>query len=618
MDRLKNLEAKGQLELISGGYYEPILSVVSDDDKLAQLKLMNEFIGKKFKKTPQGVWVSERIWEPHLAGIINVAGLKYTFLDDTHFRYAGLAKNEFFGYYITEEALKPIFVFPISKTLRYKIPFSRVEETIGLLKSFLCHNEDILVTLFDDGEKFGLWPHTYDWVYKKGWLNNFFSLLTKNFDSIETIFAHEAITRFKPQGIVYLPCSSYEEMTEWVLEPEGFSKYELLKDYLKKNDNFGVFKDFIRGGFFRNFYRKYARLNYMHKRMLFLSRRLHNKTSPKDDKEMFKSLWRAQCNCGYWHGIFGGFYLGHIRAAIYENLIQAEKGFDKKYTKKPFIVERADIDLDGFQDTIVKNNRLICVISDRGGTILELSLKDKDFNLLNTITRQEESYHKRVKENTKKNIKDAVTIHEIIQSKEKDLDKYLIYDKYERLGLIDHVLEKNISLEKFNKQTNFWTLANEVYTVSIGKKKNGAVLSYSYQQEDLEFIKKISFTKKAKFDVEYIFNKNNLLQNYDFGVEFNLFLQSPQDIILVADGSRISGADYKTFKNISSLGIKDSYKGIDVRFSFDEADVFVMLLHSVSSSESGFEKSYQQMVILFINRINKESFNLCINLGKEV
>jgi len=28
-------------------------------------------------------------------------------------------------------------------------------------------------------------------------------------------------------------------------------------------------------------------------------------------------LWRAQCNCPYWHGVFGGLYLPHLRAAVY-------------------------------------------------------------------------------------------------------------------------------------------------------------------------------------------------------------------------------------------------------------------------------------------------------------
>ena len=209
---------------------------------------------------------------------INDCGLKYVFLDDTHFRYAGMNEKEFFGYYTTEESLRAIFVFPISKQLRYKIPFSQAHEAVELLKGF-AKSEDVLVTLFDDGEKFGMWPHTYDWVYKKGWLDNFFRLLMEAGDVIETITAGEAIAKFKSKGLVYLPTASYEEMGEWVLCPESFDNYQKLKEYVEHNENLRPAKDFVRGGFFRNFYSKYHRLNYMHKRMLFLSHKINSAPS---------------------------------------------------------------------------------------------------------------------------------------------------------------------------------------------------------------------------------------------------------------------------------------------------------------------------------------------------
>ena len=37
-----------------------------------------------------------------------------------------------------------------------------------------------------------------------------------------------------------------------------------------------------------------------------------------------RALFRGQCNCAYWHGVFGGVYLFHIRAANYANLLDAE------------------------------------------------------------------------------------------------------------------------------------------------------------------------------------------------------------------------------------------------------------------------------------------------------
>ena len=37
-----------------------------------------------------------------------------------------------------------------------------------------------------------------------------------------------------------------------------------------------------------------------------------------------RELYRAQCNCCYWHGLFGGLYLNYLRDAVYRHLIEAE------------------------------------------------------------------------------------------------------------------------------------------------------------------------------------------------------------------------------------------------------------------------------------------------------
>ena len=600
---LREMSKKGQIEIAGGGYYEPILPIISDKDKLAQIRLMNDFIKKEFGKTPNGMWLAERIWEPQLASIINKSNLKYTFLDDVHFRSAGVCDKELTGYYTTENDAKSIAVFPINKTLRFKIPFSRAEESVALIKSF-SKKEDVLVTLFDDGEKFGSWPWTYDWIYTKGWLKKFFSLLIKNNKSIETITASEALKKFRSKGLIYLPTSSYPEMDEWTMASQEFLYYKELKDRLKKYPDYGKLRNYLRAGFFRNFFVKYPRANYMHKKMLYLSENIHKKTNCKKDKEIFQDLYKAQCNCGYWHGLFGGFYYGNIRAAIYENLIKAEKELDKKYYKNSLIVQKADFDFDGLPEIIVKNKHLISSFSARGGTLLELSYKDKNFNLLNTITRQEESYHNKIKDSNKK------------KKKDKRIKKgELIYDKYERLGLVDHLLDKKITLDNFNKQQKFKTLSGDVYELDVDKivgtghcpvptagefRKKSVDLNYKYKSNNLEFTKKITINKNAEIKVEYNFTKNDLLKKYNFGTEFNIFFESPRYVKFYSEEKELALNKKSRLRKIKKLKIADNFKGIYLQFDFDEADVFIIPIYSIANSQDGPEKVFQEASVLFI------------------
>lgn len=622
LDILKSMIKRGQVEMIGGGYYEPILPLISDEDKFSQIALMNNFIKKEFGVLPQGLWAAERVWEPYLAKILAESGVKFVFLDDTHFRYGGLKEKEFFGYYTTEEQAMPVHVFPISKTLRYKIPFSQPEEAIGILNGFKRDDRDVLITFFDDGEKFGLWPHTFDWVYNKGWLKKFLSLLERS-DIIETVTPSDAIKVFASKGIIYLPTASYEEMGEWVLEPDAYSSYEGLKAFLKSNNKFDEYNDFIRGGFFRNFCRKYSRLNYMHKRMLSVSRKINAKANPIKDKPAFVSLWKAQTNCGYWHGVFGGFYLGHIRGAIFENLIHAENALDKKYNKKEVTLEEEDIDLDGFNEVLLKNKQIMCCFSPFGGTLLELSLRDPAINLLNTITRRQESYHAKITKNNARveipadNKSDSInTIHNIVSQKGDNLDKFLIYDKCERLGLIDHLLDKNLTLHDFNLQNGVFPLNDNLYTLAIDKKEAGVGLSYSYEGEGLAFLKRINFSSFSGFDVSYKFKQKKSLNNYYFGIEFNLSLPSPNDVFKIEGKERYKINGGGQWNAAASFVIGDYYKKIKLDFKHDKADVFVMPVYSVSSSESGFEKVYQELSVLFISKEIKNDFRFSLRVGK--
>lgn len=611
MKTLKEMSAKKQLEIISGGYYEPILPVISDRDKFAQIRLMNDFIKKEFGKKPSGMWLAERVWEPQLARIINEANLKYTFLDDVHFRGAGIQEKELSGYYLTEDSAKSIAVFPINKTLRFKIPFSKVEEAIELLKSFSQNKKDTIVTLFDDGEKFGSWPWTYDWVYKKKWLEKFFKSLLQNNKTIETITASEALEKFNPnKNLVYFPTSSYREMDEWAMEPEEFFYYSKFKEYLKEYKNHSEsakFKNFTKAGFFRNFFRKYPRVNYMHKKMLYLSENIHKAETKQclvsaRNKNIFKNLYKAQCNCGYWHGLFGGFYFGNIRAAIYENLIKAEKELDKKLAKNSLIIEKADIDLDGLAETVVKNPHLICVFSKRGGTLLELGYKDRNFNLLNTITRKKELCHRKIKDGDKNKI---------------------VYDKYERLGLVDHLLSKKITASDFDEQKNFTTLSDTVYRLDIANVETrhclvSTTLNYEYNnKKDLKFTKKISLNKKAEIKAEYVFQKNNFLKKYNFGVEYNIFFQSLRDVKFCVEKGEANLKRKRVFKKINCLKINDYFKNIYLQFDFSEADVFVIPIYSIASSQAGLEKSFQQASILFIKKNEGNLFDLRCRINKK-
>jgi alpha-amylase/alpha-mannosidase (GH57 family) len=455
IQQLKSLVDSGQVELITGGFYEPILAVIPDQDKLDQIKKLSDFIIEQFGKVPVGMWLAERVWEQHIVKFISQAGVKYVIIDDTHFRYAGLTGEQLLGYYITEEQGFTVNIFPISKMLRYTIPFQPVEKTIDYLREIATEEGDRVIVYADDGEKFGVWPNTYKHVYDDGWLEEFFCALEENSDWINILHFSEVLDKIKPVGRIYLPNASYAEMMHWALPADAYLDYEKLEEHLKEEGMYEQYSRFFRGGFWRNFLVKYPEANNLHKKMLRVSERARKlQAKGKDVKSALEKIWRAQCNDPYWHGIFGGLYLTNLRSTAYRNLISAENELDKLERKKIIKYEFTDFDKDGKEELIVETpNFNVYINPNYGGQIFELDFKPAEFNITDVMTRKKEGYHEKIlqlsKEMNNPNNQGVASIHDMLTAKEEGLEKFLHYDWYKRGSLVDHFLGAGTTIENF-------------------------------------------------------------------------------------------------------------------------------------------------------------------------
>ena len=199
--QLRELAARGQIELVGGGYYEPILPAIPDVDKVAQLRKLADYLRQHFGSAPRGAWVAERVWEPTLPRPLAQAGVEYVVLDDTHFLAAGLQPWQLRGSFVTEEDGFPLRLVPSEKALRYSIPFQEPVETLRILREGI-NQPDSLFAMGDDCEKFGVWPGTYEHVFKNGWMERFLLALEGSQDWLETttvadyLRSHPAVGRW--------------------------------------------------------------------------------------------------------------------------------------------------------------------------------------------------------------------------------------------------------------------------------------------------------------------------------------------------------------------------------------------------------------------------------------
>ncbi len=576
---IREMSEAGIIEFLTSGYYEPVLSAIPSKDRRGQISMLSDYIQEKFSTVPLGLWLTERVWDDGIIPDVVASGIEYVLVDDYHFICAGFDRGELDGYYLTEWGGDRIAVFPISKELRYSIPFSMPEEALESLKGHSC------AVIFDDAEKFGLWPETYEWVYGKGWLEKFVDMVVTD-GGVETMHYRDYVREFKPLGVAYLPSASYYEMGEWCIKPESTLRLSEVAECVR--DRFGEQDTvrFVRGGVWKSFLVKYSESNHMHKRMLELS--LKQKKGWKFKKELYKS----QTNDVFWHGIFGGLYLPNLRDNFFKHIIECEN----MLKPQPGIVDLGDFNLDGLGEVKLISEGEIFVFSSLGGQMIEFDVRDRGFNFQNTLTRRREFYHNKMINGAAESGDGISTIHSLSKVMEESLRGVLIYDWYDRHSFIDHITGEDFSPESFYRCSfrEFGDFVNMPFEYGI--KENGVV-----------FIRDGGvYIMGDKYDtrVEKVFSSENGLSfllrintSYPWTLryvcEFNLHFADPKEVL-------VNGRPYSNLSSFTSdrVFLEDPIvnKVLEISFSVS-SEVYMFTVETVSQNERGFEKTAQGIAL---------------------
>ncbi|MEW5721468.1 MAG: alpha-amylase/4-alpha-glucanotransferase domain-containing protein [Thermodesulfobacteriota bacterium] len=628
LDLIGGLVDRGQVEMLSGGFFEPLLAEIPRKDALGQVEMMNEYLERRFGHRPTGFWLTERIWDPGLPAVLAGTGLEYTVVDDTHFYYAGLEPEEVFGYYVTEKAGHTLKILATPMVMRYMIPFKLVEDVIAHLRTWDEAGREVAV-YGDDGEKFGLWPGTHEWVIKKGWLEKFLGAVEDNSDWLRTTTPGEYAASAQPLGRLYMPQASYEEMTEWALPPRRGRALEEMIRTLKNENRWETWRPFVRGGVWDNFLVKYEESNRLHKKMLFLSERAGS------DREALEPVWRAQCNCAYWHGVFGGLYMGHLRRAVHENLVLAQERLNRA-AGGPIEVLRRDYDKDGFEEIFIEGPSLgLGLAPAAGGGLFEVCHLKKGLNLSDVLTRRLEAYHHKLVEAVASGRvaeEYVASIHDIVKVKEEGLERYLVYDDHTRLSLLDRffaaeVNPEDLSAGKAEEIGDFVRGRYETVRAGVSGDEAEVVLARSGRAggAELALTKTVRAGRAPVVSVEYAFENRGPEQfRAMYACEFNLTLFSDEDerrYILAPENGRRREA-YETGGEYGVTRLDFINGGDRLKATFGFSGRVTALFHpllTVSMSEDGFEKTYQGTALYFLRPLNlspgdKVSFTIHLEL----
>jgi len=617
LDRLAALAHRGQVEIVGGAFYEPVLAMLPRRDRIGQIVRYREWLERRLSVPVPGMWLAERVWDPGMVADLAAAGVEWTILDDTHFKAAGLPEDRLDRHWLTEGDGATLAVFPVSERLRYVIPFGAPEEAIDHLRFLARRRPGALAVFGDDGEKFGVWPDTHRTCFGEGWLERFFSLLEENASWVRMSLPSEVVRELPPAGPVWLPECSYREMTEWVLPPAAQRACVEARLNAAGDPRLAAAAPFLRGGTWRNFRHRYPEANEMYARAMAVSARLGELRDrvPDDDATLDRAtvaLYRGQCNCAHWHGAFGGIYLPHLRNAVYRELIGADVLLDALDPPPAGIrVTEGDLDFDGRPEVRVTTAALDAWFAPaRGGILYELDLRDRRHNLLATLDRRAEAYHAEVLAGpgVARSVVDAARP---ALFKETGLERLVREDPSRRKMFVDHFWDVDVDPAAVADATAMerGDFATGVYDhsvrrvddrVEVGLTRRGNAWGIPFT------LRKVATLRAAGGTIDVEYRLEGLPRGFrqHLAVELN-FAGMPA----AAPGRRFldpRGADLGDLglrldlPGAGGLRLVDDWLGIEARVEVqgERLGIWAFPIRTVSQSEGGFEGVHQSVVVM--------------------
>ena len=391
IDVLAEMVKRRQIELLGGGYYEPIFSLISKTDSIGQTEFLTTFLRKTFGSRPRGCWIPEMIWEPDYPSMFRSAGLEYTFLSEQQFMEAGYELADLFFPTLTEDQGKTLLVFPILDRLSCKFLHVSPEEIerqiLSAYPEHLKRESDPVMTLLWDGTD---QAPDLGAAGLEDWMEDLFTRLANHQAQgrLTTRQAHRISRLGTPRSRGYFPPTSYATLLDRMHISEEV-KQRYLEMPMPGVGRTGLYYS----GMFRQSLVRYPEAAQLYGKMQFINSLVNQVRGDRYRKQAAKEeLWKGQTHTPLWHGPRGGVYQSRFRKSSYSALISAELLTREQGIFAPSIIS-TDLDLDGQEEFLYQGNDLNAYVHARGGSLFELDYLVNPWNYQDSFSRYPEPYH---------------------------------------------------------------------------------------------------------------------------------------------------------------------------------------------------------------------------------
>jgi len=328
-------------------------------------------------------------------------------------------------------------------------------------------------------------------------------------------------------------------------------------------------------------------------------------------------LYAGQSNDCYWHGLFGGIYISHMRLATYEHLIAAAD-LAETAAGGLHVAELRDLDLDGHDEVrLAGPGQVVSIDLDEGGAIGGWDLRAVRHNACAVLRRRPEAYHQKLRDHEagaavgEASGSDSPTsIHEIFLVKEPGLAAMLHYDPYERRSGLVRFLAPGTTPQA-------WAAAEaielsdavdgsyEIETLELDRlvvRRDAAVsIGSDGASATVRVVKTFTLAGDRRSptlaEAVEVTNRSDDTVEAILGLEWTLTMLGGggnPSAWLEVDGERTSHDSPRAATAQTGLAQGNDYIGIEITSDLSPAaEIWCAPVETISNSEAGFERVYQ-------------------------
>ena len=370
---LKELLSRKQIEVLGGGYYNPVLPLLLPIDRNGQIEMYTSELSAALGKRPRGMTVYGSIWDNSVVPNLYASGMEYVLLDTS---IIPPAKRCALPLLLTEHG-KSIKVLPVYRDFLPENEenagsyFASVRKSLEkTLKKIGCALEEERVICLN------LNTAQFSALLDSGTLEDFYETALEESNSVSFTLPQEYLHKHSALVPAYIAPGIQSDIAQWGINP------------YTPSENKSTFPVTI-----YDFLSTYNRNHALYDRTLYISTLVANCHGDKSRKKLAREkLWQAQTGKAFVCNPEGIFATNAIRQNAYRALTETEKIVRECLSGKREFKESVtsyDYNADGHDEYVCQMKSFDACISLKGALITELDIMHNTGNYADNLKRIE-------------------------------------------------------------------------------------------------------------------------------------------------------------------------------------------------------------------------------------